>query len=444
LNSAARNSGAAAITVLVDTLIGYYALEPVMQELSRRGCYLYVCAPARIHAPLIPLLASAGLANHPLADVGEDAAFAKRLHRVLRQLFTRPSFSFQYRLLSHPDQHPDSFAYWLLVQFARLSPGLPHNRVNRALAKIVGRFVRNRFPTSTVLTVSRSSLAHLLCARGLRVITVLESWDHPVKWPVGHSSEAVFVWNEDLAKDWREYQGDRDVIVTYPFKLRYWIARNLPVRELGVGRRAVYAVGTSSMSYMNQIHLHELRMIEAVCEATGRTGWRLVIKPKPNGKLGDFDGFADRFPHVSLGTYRDVISPTDYYLDEAYNLIRERELGEADLVINSLTTFALDAALGGVPCLQLDLRACPEYQGAAEGQTNHHIARYLLRDPALCVVGEPTRLVENLVAFFGAPDDRPERFSRHLRGWLAPRRRYSDAVAMIADRVLAPKPRSAH
>jgi len=219
--------------VLVDSLIGYYALEPIIRELARRGCRLHLFVPTRIQQRLLSLLAADGITDYSLEDIGAGAGFVKRLHRLLRQLFTRPSFSFQYRLLSQPGQHPGSLSYWLTAQLARLSPGLPHARVNGAVSRIVGWFVRNPFPTDVVLTVSRSSMAHLLCAPGLRVVTVLESWDHPVKWPVGHRSDAVFVWNEGLAEDWRGYQGDRDVVVTFPLKLRYWIERNLPVRSVG-------------------------------------------------------------------------------------------------------------------------------------------------------------------------------------------------------------------
>src|SRR5690606_22277535 len=149
-----------AASVLIDSLIGYYALEPAVVELHRRGCQLHLFAPRRIRARLEPLLAQAGLAGYPLGDLADDAPFTKRLHRLLRQLFTRPSYSFQYRLLAHPGNYGGGFAYRLASLVARLSPGLSHDRVNRAMARIVGTFVRNRFPTDVVLTVSRSSFAH--------------------------------------------------------------------------------------------------------------------------------------------------------------------------------------------------------------------------------------------------------------------------------------------
>jgi hypothetical protein len=425
-------------SVLVDSLIGFYTLEPLLHELAHRGILQHLYCRSNILGRVRELFPQEGVEIHSLEPLAKAERRILYLHRFLRQLATRADFSFQYRLLSDPRQFAGDWRYWVTAKLAALSPGMPHKSVNGALDRVVGKLVRNHFQTRRLLTVSRSAFPHLLCSQGLEVITILESWDHPVKWPVGHRSSAVFTWNNDLAQDWIEYQGDKEVFVAYPFKLRYWLKKNLPERPLGGMRVAVYAVGTSSMSYINEIHRSELKVIDAVCEATRRAGWRLVIKPKPNGKAGDFDRFTARYPHVGIGMYRDAGSPTDYYLDDNYNLRREIELAEGDLLINSVTTFVLDAALGGVPCLQLDLRCCPEFKGISEAQTNHHISRYLLNDKNCCLVAEPRRLVEQLTEFLIAPDSRPERQRNRLRAWLQPKQSLDEAVAFIVDRLLAP------
>ena len=74
-SESARLLSAPSVSVLVDSLIGYYALEPIVQELARRGCRLHLFAPVRIQQRLLPLLAAAGIRDYSLDDVGADAGF---------------------------------------------------------------------------------------------------------------------------------------------------------------------------------------------------------------------------------------------------------------------------------------------------------------------------------------------------------------------------------
>ena len=425
-----------AVTILVDSLVSFYALEPVIRELGKRGLDLYLFAPSSILVRIRDLLVDVAIDFRELDAIAARSRRWLYVHRFLRQMLTRPNFSFQYRLLSDPRQYPGDWRYRWTARLARMSPGIRHDRINRVLKAMISIVVRSPFPSSSVLAASRNMFPHLLCARGLKVTTILESWDHPVKWPVGHTSRLVFTWNDPLAQDWRNFQGDQEVYAAYPFKLRYWIEKRIENRSIGKRRVVVYAAGTSSMSYINNLYQDELRVIEAVCQACVAAGWELVIKPKPNGKIGDFDRFVARYSNVRIGGYRDASSPSDYYLDDDYNRQRERELEEADLLINALTTFALDAAVAGVPCLQLDLRGCPEYKGVAEGQTNHHIARYLLADKQSCLVASSGMLVEQLREFLRNPDERPERARDRLREWLRSSRSCAEVVRSIADRLL--------
>ena len=50
----------------------------------------------------------------------------------------------------------------------------------------------------------------------------MESWDHMVKTPNYYKSDKVFLWNKELAEDWKLHQKDANVInASYPLKLRY-------------------------------------------------------------------------------------------------------------------------------------------------------------------------------------------------------------------------------
>jgi hypothetical protein len=305
-------------------------------------------------------------------------------------------------------------------------------------------WMESPFPTRKVVVASRFSLPHLLCAADAEVFTVMESWDHPVKTPVGYVSQTVFAWNADLARDWSRQQGDVDVRVGYPLKLRDALQIG-PCANKGsrtVSNRAMYAAGTSSLSYVNNLHEEEQRLIRVLCKATQRAGWTLLIKPKPNGPVGDFDHFADEFRHVRIGQYRGAESSTDYYLDAEYNAARYSEACWADVVISAITTFALDAALLGAPVLQLDLRELPGFPELARFSTNHHLSAYLLRDPELALGASSSAQLECEVA---RALERPERaygFSSMLRQWLVPAKGLRESLGGMLD-VIAAGPRDA-
>lgn len=427
------------VVALVDTAVAFYALEPVLGALARRGLLGRVLVPDKTRQLVesrLPELASLIAPAEPLRlRLGRQ----KALHRMLLLLVTRSSFSFQYRLLRHPAQHPGDWRYRAMYGASLALPGLPHARVNGFLRRCLGPITPNLLGGRVALVASRNAFPHALCAPGVRTVTVMESWDHPVKWPMGYRSEVAFAWNQDLAEDWKTYQGDPDTRVGYPFKLRSWLESAEVLWRPPAPQQpplAVYAAGTSSHSYINRLHEFELRLLDFVCQATGAAGWRLLIKPKPNGKSGDFDTFIQRYPHVAVGLYRDTDAPNEYYLDESYNRRRVAEMQGGALLLNALTTFGLDAALMGMPVLQLDCRGCPGLKAVAEGQTNHHIERYLLGDERLCLRPTGERDFEACLArWLRHPDDRAERLSARVREWLLPEAPLEECVRRMASAV---------
>lgn len=435
----ATSDGGHGVAALVDTAVAFYSLEPILSCLGEAGLMSRILVPEKTRqlvAARLPALESLLIpAEHLRTRLGKQ----KALHRMLLLLGTRSSFSFQYRLLRHPSQHPGDWRYRAAYAAALAVPGLPHRSVNGFLQRSLRAVTPNLFGARVVLAASRNAFPHALCAKGLRTATVMESWDHPVKWPMGYRSEVAFAWNHDLAEDWRSYQGDSDTRVSYPFKLRSWLESNEVLWRppcSGQSLLAVYAAGTSSHSYINKLHEFEIRLLDLVCRGTAEAGWRLLIKPKPNGRAGDFDQFLKRYGHVSVGHYRDTDAPNEYYLDESYNRRRVAEMKGASVLINALTTFGLDAALMGMPVLQLDCRACPELKSVAEGQTNHHIQRYLLGDSCLCLRPSGERdLQEGIARWLRRPDDRAARLTERIREWLRPAASLEQSVAAVVSAV---------
>lgn len=426
----------ARLSVIVDNPIGFYALHPLLRKLARERCQLQLFARSNLLARLNKIDTELDLCPQPLDAIERQHLVLGRLHRLLSILMTRKSYSYQYRLLQNSHAKGASWRFRVAHAVSAAVPGVRHDIINSRIAACLAPLLRNPFPSPKVLVATLAQSPHLLCARGQSVFTVMESWDHPVKTPVGHASSTVFAWNEDLARDWAAHQGDRSVLVGYPLKLRYWLTRTLqdPPRNLRV---AMYAAGTSSHSVLNDLHVEELRFIEDICQATQQVGWNLVIKPKPNGRVGDFDRIQERYRHVTVGMYRNATTTSDYYLDEAYNHQRLLELQGVSLVINTITTFALDAAVAGWPVLQVDLSGCSEYGALSECQKNHHISKYLLTGSTIC--REATSRVEvaqNLISYLTNQDTRAEEKSANLRQWLKPERSLAEAVEDMASTLL--------
>ena len=264
-----------------------------------------------------------------------------RLHAVLTTLFASRHFNRSYPLLQDPRRRSQGWKGRVLRFMTRLLPKLHPRRFNRAVDRVFSTVQRNPFSTELIVAVSFASMPSLLSTRSQRVVTLVESWDHPVKKAAGYVTDQVVGWNDDINRDWSEFQGAHDTLVGYRVKLSYALAASSGSLSTRVqtcdarrGRRAMYAVGTSSNTDRPDWYRDELELIEALCEATGQAGWSLLIKPKPNGRTGDFDHLAAAYPHVEVGLYRDAPSALDYYLDDEYNRCRLEELEQCDLVVN--------------------------------------------------------------------------------------------------------------
>jgi hypothetical protein len=90
-------------------------------------------------------------------------------------------------------------------------------------------------------------------------------------------------------------------------------------------------------------------------------------------------GLKQRWEHVRVGAYHASSGALDYRLDDAYNARRLNELRTVAVVINSVTTFGLDAACAGVPLLQIDVTGIAELGSFAVAASNEHLHRHLYR-----------------------------------------------------------------
>lgn len=407
------------ITFVLPSLIAYYTAEPVVQAVLERGTSVYLACNEAVRSRLSNLGGpAAALPVVSLPALEKRHSRIGKLHRALVFIFAGSGSSEYYRHL----RAEGATGVWHKAawSFARRWPSRAYVDVNRSASRIISLLLSNPFPTRRVVAISPSSSPHLLCGRAQDVITLIESWDHAHKVPAGYVSRMVIAWNEDLADDWRRYQGGAEFIVGYPLKLRHALEFGRGVRKRhGTAPVAMYAAATSATTTHRGWFHDELVLVNDIALATDQAGWRLLIKPKPNGRPGDFDRIAQRFPHVEVGAYGDARTPSEYYLERSYNERRMKELASCDLVINYGTTFALDAAAAGCPILQLDLRHAVRYPEVARWSRGVHIEKYLLDDQDSVLVHHgPSSVVDTLAARLSSLGNGPIRFSAKLRDWL--------------------------
>jgi hypothetical protein len=171
----------------------------------------------------------------------------------------------------------------------------------------------------------------------------------------------------------------------------------------------------------------EVAVIEAVIRGARSAGWNVLVKPKPESRREELTFLKDTHPNVLLGTFHTSFGALNYHLSQEYNELRLAELSSGAALLNTVTTFGLDAACAGLPVLQVDLRACVALRTLAAVAHNHHLRSYLypsdtlgLRPTSLCL--RPTSLwdlEDDLAALLrrGVPQA-AVRNSDRLRAWV--------------------------
>ena len=295
-------------------------------------------------------------------------------------------------------------------------------KVNERLHSIFSVF-KSRLDCGVVVSLSRVSRPYLLCADELYNISVVESWDHPVKSPFYFVPDCSLTWNHDLKIDLENYQNFNNVQYIRPLKLRYIDERikkhsdelleGLPkgykeeLKRVEGKTFVLYPTSTSSVNPLD--HLGEMDLIRDLVSAAEIAGLCVYIKPKPNGPVGDYDEFLS-CSNVIVGAYATGIDSRDM-LDEYYHTFRYLLLKKSYVVVNVATTFVLEAALAGVSVLQLNLND-KRYGHFSSFSKNIHLEKYLLSRPNFPFDGCVKELANSLFS------ERNSEFSRSLNSWL--------------------------
>lgn len=429
------------ISFLIPTPICLHTAIPYIEELRRRDISVHFIVDSRVRSVAGDVFRDA----KSVIDIDEVSGkhrIIKALHNFLRLIFTSSEYSQYYpRWLKQRFENKNRIATSIIKLFIKLFPNWRSEEINARLHRLIGKFLANPFPTSNLIYITTSGQSQLLCARGLHVFTIMESWDHPGKAPIGHSSDKVFVWNKSLQEDWSEFQGDKNIGISYPVKLAYAIeANNLPQdRLLGTSLDKILYPATCGSTSDQCMFDEELKLIGELCEITRNTGKTLLIKPKPNDKPGALDQFR-KYKHVEIGQYQKNEGGANYSLSSSYNEVRLAELSESGLVINLSTTFALDAAAYGLPVVQLQLK-CPDQYPYLSAMANFtHLDRHFYGNQENIFTIEDTMRVGEQLAFLKEPSKYlkvAETFSLQLRKWIAPELSLEQSVAKIINECVA-------
>lgn len=377
------------ISFVVDYKIQVNLFIPVINELLNRGCRINIYTSEPIEL-LIRSEAhrSNGLIFFDLDDLKHRYRLLIYVHKLLKEVFTQSDFSFQHSLrptTSVSDGLIKSIVSLSLRAVAKLTPSVRNSKINSFLSEVMSVISpRLVFRDAVVVVGSLNGSAALLSGRDQVIVTFMESWDHAIKTPNGYRSKLVFAWNTELKSDWEERQGDRNVKQYFASKLM--MSRGACEFSEQDKTAIVYCVASTQRFSLSSLYRIERKIIYDLACLTFERGEELILKLRPNGSYSDFDDIQSEFAHVRVTTVTDEsidIAP-NYYLSREYNQRRFRELKSARCVVNAFTTFGLDAALAGMPVLQLDLSNLHGFLDSREFYRRNHIKKYLISGEYVC------------------------------------------------------------
>lgn len=320
---------------------------------------------------------------YPLEEIRKKRRAQSYIHKFLLLLFTSKKYSnYWENMITNQKKNANLLVKLFFTSIEKSPFKINKNKINNSVHKLTCIYFKNPFPTDIVISTTVQGDSYLLASKKIKTISILESWDQPTKMPRGYLSKIVLVWNSKLKKDWFEYQDSSRVEIGYPTKLNY-VIESKPFKEnieSKLKKTTIMYPATFGNSSNSLFFEEELKLILIIAKITNRLGINLIVKPKPNGKLGEFTLVSEKYDNVIIGKYQELKNQADYFLSDDYNIRRIEELEEVDLVINLGTTFAFDAALYGLPILQLESLNSVSFPTLTHTMSNYHLKQYILKD----------------------------------------------------------------
>ena len=311
--------------------------------------------------------------------------FGSLFKKIFELVFVPVNFSIVYE---KEFVEKESFFHRLIRKFFFLK--LKKRNVNKfytVLTKSIFRSITidNFYNIDLVISFTKVYYSYLLPNKEkIPHINIMESWDHPMKFPYYIDPSYTLTWNKDLARDVKEFQHINRVKKIRPLKFNYLYqygrSENYSLSQeykseldkLNGKKVILYPTTTSSAGIM---HEGEMKLIGELCEVFRNSRYVLYIKPKPNAPKGDYDEFKGN-PNVIIGKYSNNSSGADI-LSHDYNLFRYLLLKKCECLINSGTTFGLEAAIANIKIIQLNFLKDDHY-GFGLWCKTYHLKKYVL------------------------------------------------------------------
>lgn len=302
--------------------------------------------------------------------------FLNNLNFALTILFTRNDFPKPYRsFVKHYSKR--KLLGILIFYLSNIWPKISYNKVNYLVNNIISLLSKDG-SVDKIIVHSRVSNLSFLNKKKLKIITIIESWDHIYKKPMGYIDKFTYLWNHEQIKDFKKFQSKSNCRIVFPKKVSYLMNKKKFIYEVIEPKTILYPVSTSSFTERENLFESELRFIEYLCSFISKTNYELIIKTKPNGKNGDLDFLKLRYSNINILESSMFNSTTNFYIDKDEINRRKDIFKKVDVVLNVATTYAIDASLYNKPVIQLDFENSKKFRKLSEFQENFHLQKFLL------------------------------------------------------------------
>lgn len=420
------------VAVVISSKIALHTATPYINELKSRGTLIeYVCDSDTIEDLLNSKQADDTLIL--VNDLHSKHFVLRRLHQILLLLITPIDYSSNYyRWLNQRLRRSNPNLKALLLYLIKKFPKCKKKEINTTLTNIFSNFISDSIKSQKIIVFTVPTIPYILCDRSKKIYSILESWDHPGKAPIGYQSRKTFLWNRYLANDWEYYQGRGDIHLSYPVKLNYAIESEVFCK----GEMLLYPAITSSDSE-KELYEEEIRFMHILCRVTAKLGVNLLIKPKPNTRRGDLNQFLI-YTNVTIGLYQQNNGGSSYTLNDEYNISRLEEMSQARFVLNVGTTFAFDASAVNIPVLQLKFTNVEEFPVLSNLDSSPHLSNHLfIKSDLICELTGTDTIEHQLIDKLRDPylEEKAVRFKEYLRDWLIPAETMQISVSRSIDEI---------
>lgn len=359
------------------------------------------------------------------------------MHQFLIVILTPTNFSSLYsRWLAQKFRNKNIFVKFIAKFLVNIFPKVKREKINNIITCIITFFIKQNLPSNKIINITISTIPFLLANKNKKIYSILESWDHPGKNPMGFTSRKVFLWNQNMKDEWIKYQNDKDIYFSYPMKLAYAIHPVISNKEKK--QVVMYPFTTSAESPHVGLYEEEVKFVHYLCQVLNELNYMLMIKPKPNTKIGELDFFTS-YSNVTICSYQENGGGSSYGLSDEYNNIRLKELSMCDYIITRGTTFAFDTAAYGLPVLQFIFSSSKEFPNLSNLVNYPHISKHIVSKKELLAELTDNDTIENqLTQILQDPNTikKAEQFRDYLRDWLIPEESMEESVSRVIDEIL--------